>query len=90
MPNYEVIVPALLAHGVDALPQHAALTAGIPVKPMLAKPTKGISEVPPPSHEPSNRTLTLTQTRIPHPSSLNPEPRTPNPAPRTPHPSPSL
>ena len=45
MPNYEVIIPALLAHGIDALPQHAALTAGVPVKPMLAKPTKGISEV---------------------------------------------
>ena len=45
MPNYEVIVPALLEHGLYALPNHAGLTAGIPVKPMLAKPTKGISEV---------------------------------------------
>ena len=45
MPNYEVIIPALLAHGIDELPKHAALTAGVPVKPMLAKPTKGIGEV---------------------------------------------
>ena len=45
MPNYEVIIPALLAHGLDALHEHASLTAGVPVKPMLAKPTKGLSEV---------------------------------------------
>jgi len=45
MPNYEVIVPALLEHGLHHLHEHASLTAGIPVKPMLAKPTKGISEV---------------------------------------------
>ena len=45
MPNYELIIKALLAHGIDELPQHARLTAGVPVKPMLAKPTKGLSEV---------------------------------------------
>ena len=45
MPNYEVIIPALLKHGIDKLHEHAQLTAGVPVKPMLAKPTKGISEV---------------------------------------------
>ena len=45
MPNYEVIVPALLEHGLASLHDHAHLTPGVPVKPMLAKPTKGISEV---------------------------------------------
>ena len=45
MPNWNVIIPALLAHGIDELPKCAALTAGVPVKPMLAKPTKGLSEV---------------------------------------------
>eukprot|EP00967_Tisochrysis_lutea_P018141 scaffold20566_cov32-Tisochrysis_lutea.AAC.3 len=45
MPNYEVITRVLLAHGLANLHKHAHLTTGIPVKPMLAKPTKGISEV---------------------------------------------
>eukprot|EP00316_Scyphosphaera_apsteinii_P008011 CAMPEP_0119319952 /NCGR_PEP_ID=MMETSP1333-20130426/50912_1 /TAXON_ID=418940 /ORGANISM="Scyphosphaera apsteinii, Strain RCC1455" /LENGTH=817 /DNA_ID=CAMNT_0007326511 /DNA_START=148 /DNA_END=2601 /DNA_ORIENTATION=- len=45
MPSFEVLVNVLLKHGLTELPKHAHLTAGIPVKPMLAKPTKGISEV---------------------------------------------
>jgi DNA ligase-1 len=45
MPNYQVITRVLLTHGLAKLHQHAHLTAGVPVKPMLAKPTKGISEV---------------------------------------------
>lgn len=31
MPNYEVIVPALLKYGLQHLHEHASLTAGIPV-----------------------------------------------------------
>ena len=41
----EVIIPKPLEFGLDELHKHAQLTAGVPVKPMLAKPTKGLSEV---------------------------------------------
>ena len=46
-PSYDEIVPALLDPkvGLEGLHGVCHLRPGVPVQPMLAKPTKGVSEV---------------------------------------------
>ncbi|KAL8785305.1 MAG: hypothetical protein Q9213_003450 [Squamulea squamosa] len=45
LPSYEVIIPAMLKHGIFHLRENCKLQPGVPLKPMLAKPTKSITEV---------------------------------------------
>lgn len=45
LPTYDLVIPALLEFGVADLREKCKLTPGVPLKPMLAKPTKAIGEV---------------------------------------------
>ncbi|CUM65435.1 uncharacterized protein PRCAT00003074001 [Priceomyces carsonii] len=45
LPNYEILITQAFEHGAFNLLKHCQITPGIPLKPMLAKPTKSISEV---------------------------------------------
>ncbi|SCV74763.1 BQ2448_7792 [Microbotryum intermedium] len=45
LPSYDLVIPALVKHGISNLKENCHLTPGVPLKPMLAKPTKAISEV---------------------------------------------
>ncbi|KAJ4116276.1 ATP-dependent DNA ligase Cdc17 [Fusarium equiseti] len=45
LPSYDVIIPAVLEHGIMKLRENCKLRPGVPLKPMLAKPTKAITEV---------------------------------------------
>jgi len=44
-PDYEHVINAIKEHGVLNAEEYCGLAPGIPLKPMLAHPTKGISEV---------------------------------------------
>eukprot|EP00252_Welwitschia_mirabilis_P008946 TRINITY_DN21218_c0_g1_i1.p1 TRINITY_DN21218_c0_g1~~TRINITY_DN21218_c0_g1_i1.p1 ORF type:complete len:734 (+),score=141.06 TRINITY_DN21218_c0_g1_i1:246-2447(+) len=45
LPIYDKIVQGLLDVGASKLPEVCTFTLGVPVGPMLAKPTKGVSEI---------------------------------------------
>jgi len=45
LPSYDAIIPAMLADGILNLRKSCKLQPGVPLKPMLAKPTKAITEV---------------------------------------------
>lgn len=45
LPVYDKIIPALLSGGVWNLSNTCCFTLGVPVGPMLAKPSKGVSEI---------------------------------------------
>ncbi|KAL6013373.1 tRNA ligase, partial [Asimina triloba] len=45
LPVYDKLVSALLDVGVWKLSEKCDFTLGVPIGPMLAKPTKGVSEI---------------------------------------------
>ncbi|KAL5709917.1 hypothetical protein ACHQM5_020541 [Ranunculus cassubicifolius] len=45
LPDYDKLITALLDGGVSKLSDTCSFTLGVPVGPMLAKPTKGVSEI---------------------------------------------
>ncbi|ORY59234.1 uncharacterized protein BCR38DRAFT_376433 [Pseudomassariella vexata] len=45
LPSWDAIVPAMLKNGIMKLNESCKLQPGVPLKPMLAKPTKAITEV---------------------------------------------
>lgn len=45
VPNYGTIIDAAIAGGIFNIAETCKLSAGVPLKPMLAKPTKSITEI---------------------------------------------
>lgn len=44
-PDYNQIIPILIEDGIDVLLDRVQMNPGVPLKPMLAQPTSGISEI---------------------------------------------
>ncbi|KAA8911172.1 hypothetical protein TRICI_003894 [Trichomonascus ciferrii] len=45
LPNYEIIINTVIDKGLENLADACKITPGVPLKPMLAKPTKSITEI---------------------------------------------
>ncbi|KAI1104236.1 ATP-dependent DNA ligase [Jackrogersella minutella] len=45
LPSWDVIIPTMVKNGIMRLKESCKLRPGVPLKPMLAKPTKAITEV---------------------------------------------
>ena len=44
-PNYDRVIDTILTHGLENVTDYCKLSPGVPLKPMLAYPTKGIQEI---------------------------------------------